>query len=477
MARASHHCEILDYYRHSRVGGSVDPEDSLMHPRSLKSKRVLIVGYGATGASVARFLKLHSINFAVADEGGSTMCRQLAISLDCAVHEQFTSELFEQFSVLVLSPGVPRSHFAVQSALEAGVDVVGDIELFASVVDAPVIAVTGSNGKSTVVSWVTRALQGAGIKAIACGNIGLPALDSLHDAADVYVLELSSYQLESTRSLKPLAASVLNVSDDHLDRYSDIEHYAAVKRSLYAQAEHCVVNQDDPRTWPQLDDELSGSCERFTLSLEPDVGTRWHRTEKEGHLWLCDDHFAFLAQRELSVPGDHNVANALAALALIEPLEIPFTALREGIVGFYGLPHRSEYLGESSGVRWYNDSKGTNIDACCKAIQAMPGPVVLIAGGISKGADFSLMRDVVSEHVKLVVLIGRDRLQIRDQLDGSVEIVLADDLRDAVITAKQHSDKGDVVLLSPACSSFDMFRNFEDRGEQFAATVEEVLAA
>jgi UDP-N-acetylmuramoylalanine--D-glutamate ligase len=446
-----------------------------MHPRSLNSQRVLIVGYGATGESVARFLQLHSITFEVADEGDSTIW--LESSLTCPLHKHFTSELFVQFDVLLLSPGVPRSHAAIQSALEAGVDVIGDIELFANVVDAPVIAVTGSNGKSTVVSWIAQALQGAGIKAIACGNIGLPALDSLHKAADVYVLELSSYQLESTRSLRPLAATVLNISDDHLDRYSDIEQYASVKRTLYAQAEHIVVNQDDPRTWPQPDEELSGTCERFSLCLEPDVGTRWHRTEKENKLWLCDDHFAFLAQQDLSVPGDHNVANALAVLALIEPLKVPFTALRESIIGFYGLPHRSEYLGESSGVRWYNDSKGTNIDACSKAIQAMPGPVVLIAGGISKGADFSLMRDVVSQHVKLVILMGRDRAQIRDQLDGSVELLLAEDLRDAVLIAKRRSDKGDVVLLSPACSSFDMFRNFEDRGEQFAATVEEVLAA
>ena len=448
-----------------------------MHPRSLISQRILIVGYGATGASVARFLRLHSLPFEVADEGGSTKCQELSDSLGCPVYEQFSSELFVQFDVLLLSPGVPRSHAAIQSALEAGVNVIGDIELFASVVDAPVIAVTGSNGKSTVVSLIAHALQGAGIKAIACGNIGLPALDSLEQAADVFVLELSSYQLESTRSLKPLSAAVLNISDDHLDRYSDLEHYALVKRSLYAQAEHCIVNQDDPLTWPQPEEEICGSCERFTLSVEPDVGTRWHRSEKESQLWLCDDHFAFLTQQNLSVPGDHNVANALAVLALIEPLEVPFTALREGMVGFYGLPHRSEFLGESSGVRWYNDSKGTNIDACRKAIQAMPGPVVLIAGGISKGADFSLMRDVVSQHVKLVILIGRDRNQIRDQLDGSVNILLANDLRDAVLMAKQYSDSGDAVLLSPACSSFDMFRNFEDRGEQFAATVEEVLAA
>ena len=203
MARASHHCAILDNHGHSRISGSVDLEDSLMHPRNLHSLRILIVGYGATGASVARFLQLHSISFEVADEGDSAACKELAVSLDSPVHEEFTSALFTRFDVLLLSPGVPRAHAAIQSAIEAGVNVIGDIELFANVVDAPVIAVTGSNGKSTVVTWIAQALQGAGIKAIACGNIGLPALDSLNEAADVYVLELSSYQLESTHSKLP----------------------------------------------------------------------------------------------------------------------------------------------------------------------------------------------------------------------------------------------------------------------------------
>ncbi len=448
-----------------------------MHPRTLTTKRVLIVGFGSTGASVARFLQLHDVTFEVADECDQQTASEHASTLSCEFHTQFSADLFKTFDVLVLSPGVPRSLTSIKEAIAAGVDVIGDIELFAGVVEAPVIAVTGSNGKSTVVSWIAHTLQGAGINAIACGNIGLPALDSLGESADVYVLELSSYQLESTRSLKPLAAAVLNVSDDHLDRYDDIEHYAAVKRSLLKDAEYCVVNQDDPRTWPQDDESIEGVCEKFTLSTKSDQNSRWHRVIKNDQTWLCDENFAFLDQSELSVPGDHNAANALAVLALIEPLQVPFTALKKGLVGFAGLPHRSEYIGESKGVRWYNDSKGTNIDACSKAIQAMPGSVILIAGGISKGADFSALRQLVEQRVKLLILIGRDRAQIRNQLEGSTTIIMAEELRSAVEAAHQHAKDGDVVLLSPACSSFDMFRNFEDRGEQFAATVEEVLAA
>jgi len=449
-----------------------------MHPRLLKKQRVLVVGYGVTGASVVRFLQRHAVHFELADECTPDNAAERSASLNCTVHSQFDTALFQQFDVLLLSPGIPRSHPAVVHALNKGVMVIGDIELFAAVVEMPVIAVTGSNGKSTVVSWIAHALQSAGIKAVACGNIGQPALDSLLLKADVFVLELSSYQLESTRSLQPLAATVLNVSDDHLDRYDDMEHYAATKRTVFDNAGLCVVNQDDPRTWPVGTEATASDCiERFTLSVGQDAASRWHPVLKEGELWLCDDQFALLAQSQLAVPGEHNLANALAVLALIEALAIPFTALRKGLVSFTGLPHRTEFLGEQAGVRWYNDSKGTNVDACSKAVRAMPGPVLLIAGGIAKGADFSQLYSVVQQRVRLLVLIGRDRDQISEQLAGSTYIVMAEDINEAVQICRQEACTGDVVLLSPACSSFDMFKNFEDRGEKFAAAVEEVLAA
>lgn len=459
----------------------------------LKGKRILIVGYGVTGSSVARFLQRNHIDFDVADQCTDAKALMLsqelngrvgvlnATAADIAqdqtpvIYNCFDIELFTRYSVIVLSPGVPRSTPSLVEALAQGVDIVGDIELFAGSVDAPVIAVTGSNGKSTVVSWIASALQGAGIKAVACGNIGQPALDSLETGVDVYVLELSSYQLESTRSLQPLSAAVLNVTDDHLDRYDDIDHYAAVKRQVFNGATHCVANRDDPRTWPT--DSDASDIEYFTLSLDAGDDARWRRINKDDQLWLSDDHYGLLDQIELSLPGDHNVANALVVLALIEPLEVPFTALKEGLIQFAGLPHRSQFLGEKAGVRWFNDSKGTNIDACSKAVQAMPGPVLLIAGGIAKGADFSHLRGTVQQHVRLVVLIGQDRELIAGQLQGTAELMMADDLREAVNICKRKARSGDVVLLSPACSSFDMFTNFEDRGDQFVAVVEEVLAA
>ncbi len=427
-----------------------------------------------TGASVARFLARHNIAFDVAEQCDEATAQTLGISLGCKVHKQFELSVFSEYPVLILSPGVPRATPAIQAALAAGIDVVGDIELFAGVVDVPVIAVTGSNGKSTVVSWIAHVLKSVGIDAVACGNIGQPALDSLAAMPDVIVLELSSYQLESTRSLKPLSATVLNVSDDHLDRYDGIEHYAAVKRSVFNGATHCVANWDDPRTWPEAG---VTPCEYFTLAMDASETSRWHRSRKNGVTWLCDDGYALMPQAGLSVPGDHNAANALAVLALIEPLAIPFPALQAGLSGFAGLAHRTEYLGEQNGVRWYNDSKGTNVDACITAIKAMPGSVVLIAGGISKDADFTPLRAVLKERVRVAVMIGRDRARIIEQLADTVPIVEAQTLREAVALARQHAQPGDVVLLSPACSSFDMFRNFEDRGVQFTRAVEEVLAA
>lgn len=466
-----------------------------MNLHELTNKRVLIVGYGVTGSSVARFLQRNGIMFDVADQCDETTAAKLArqlnghvAALDAAaglseptqnlapvIYSGFDIALFVRYPIIILSPGVPRSLPPLVEALAQGVDIIGDIELFAGVVDAPVIAVTGSNGKSTVVSWIASTLQGAGIRAVACGNIGQPALDSLAPGVDVYVLELSSYQLESTRSLQPLSATVLNVSDDHLDRYDNIDQYAEVKRRVFNNATHSVANRDDSRTLPAETHE--GAVEYFTLAFDASSSARWHRTDKDQQIWLCDDQYGLVDQAELSVPGEHNVANALVVLALIEPLEIPFTALKDGLIQFGGLPHRSQYLGEKAGVRWFNDSKGTNIDACTKAVESMPGPVLLIVGGIAKGADFSQLRGTVQQHVRLLVLIGQDREQIATQLKDCAQLLMAGDLQDAVDICKQEARSGDVVLLSPACSSFDMFKNFEDRGEQFVAAVEEVLAA
>jgi len=399
-----------------------------------------------------RFLKRHGVPFEVADsalaerisgEGESCPEDLLGITL----HSTFSNDLFCSFDVIVLSPGVPRELEPVQAALANDVDVIGDIELFADVVNAPVIAVTGSNGKSTVVSWV----------------------------ADVLV--------------KADLPTVLNISDDHLDRYTSIDHYAAVKRSVLTQADNIVVNEDDPRTWPdaQNDGLHSGEAEstKSSISLSTSVtstemvdgNTRWHRHLDEAATWLCRNGEPLIDQSRLSVPGEHNALNALAVLALIESLDVDVESVVENLPAFSGLPHRTEALGEHQGVRWYNDSKGTNIDACIKAIEAMPGPVILIAGGIGKDADFTELGPVVQAYVSKAVLIGRDAELIATALDPFTTCVHVESLKAAVDLAKEQAKPGEVVLLSPACSSFDMFNSYEHRGEVFRSLVHEVLAA
>lgn len=428
-------------------------------------KRVLVAGLGVTGLSVVKYLLRTSVDFDIADERDAHQSIGIH-NKNVQRHTQFSAELFCSFDIIVLSPGIARAHPAVAAALQAGVDVIGDIELFADAVDVPVIAVTGSNGKSTVVAWLTDVVNECGTRAIACGNIGEPALDALLGDAQVLVLELSSYQLESTRSLRPIAATVLNVSEDHLDRYDDIEQYAATKRRIYENAEYCLANYDDVRTWPQPAENFS--CDFFSVSTT-DSGSKEESTAR----WQR----ALVADVSLAVPGDHNKSNALVVLALSSVLNLCIERCIGALAKFSGLAHRSQFVVEAAGVRWFNDSKGTNVDACEKAIVAMGSPVILIAGGIAKGADFTALQATMKEHVKLLLLLGQDKQTIAADLQGSAEIQIVDTLHEAVTTAHQCAVSGDAVLLSPACASFDMFDNFEHRGEQFVAAVNEVLAA
>jgi len=450
-----------------------------MMPEILKDRRVLIVGCGVTGASVARFLYARDVPFDLVDEGvvpAQELAEELAQS---AVFSVIDAALLKQYDVLVLSPGIARAHTAVSAAIKHGVLVIGDLELFAQVVTAPVIAVTGSNGKSTVVAWLSSVASAVGVHAVPCGNIGVPALDALDESVELYVLELSSYQLESTKSLQPLCATVLNISDDHMDRYASIEDYASVKRSIYQRAAWCVLNSDDSRTWPPAsnDEIVPQGCFSLTSDCHAENMTCWHRTDSGSVVSLCRDSQPLIDQTALRLPGNHNIANALAVLALLEPLNLAPDAVLAALLKWNGLAHRTEYIAEYEGVRWYNDSKGTNVDACINAVLAMPGPVVLIAGGIGKGADFSPLCDVIRAHVHTLVLIGRDAALLADVLEGCAEIVHADTLQHAVSVAAERARVGDVVLLSPACSSFDMFKNFIDRGEQFTAAVKARCAA
>ena len=507
-----------------------------MRTGELRGRRTVIVGAGVTGASVARHLAREGIDFDVADAGPDGARAALARALEAprstapdaparpdgeraALEAALGRARYHDgldaldHEVLVLSPGIPRARPEIAGAIARGARVIGDVELFAGAVDAPVVAVTGSNGKSTVVAWLAHALRAAGVDARACGNIGLAALDALAPGADgaigaaagaprAYVLELSSYQLESTESLRPLAATVLNVSEDHLDRYASIERYAETKRRVYRGAHRAVANADDARTLPdgRAPDALLGTDAPGrgpADAVGPASGTagpdavappvRWHLAANDPAHGpaLRRDGEAVLPLDALRPPGRHNALNALAVLALAEPLlgalgrgdAATRAALAAGLAGWEGLPHRTELVHEAGGVRWYDDSKGTNPEACARAVEAMPGPVVLILGGLDKGADFRALAPLVAGRARLVLLIGRDRARIARALEGAAPQRECDTLEAAVAVAAGAARPGDAVLLSPGCASFDMFRNFEERGMRFRAAARAEAAA
>lgn len=434
---------------------------------------ILVVGLGQTGLSVVRHLRGRGQDVVVVDS------REHPPGLDelrtrypeVPVYTgTFDEALFIGAQQLIVSPGVPLSEQAIMSAVKGGVEAVGDIELFAREVNAPVIAITGSNGKSTVTALVGEMARQAGFEVAVGGNIGTPALELLKRKVDLYVLELSSFQLEAVQSLKPVAATVLNVSPDHMDRYTDLQHYMNVKQHIYHNCKHAIINCDDAHVKKMRNghERVSG----FTLG-EPAIGDFGLRVF-EGQSWLCKGGKKLVLENELKLGGRHNTANALAALALGEAAGLDMDDMLATLKTFGGLPHRTQWVREIDGVNWYNDSKGTNVGATLAAIEGMmvKNKLILIAGGLGKGADFSPLRDAVKNKVRLVVLIGEDAPKIEQALQDVVPVMFATGMEEAVRIADDLSHVGDAVLLSPACASFDMFRGFEHRGEVFIRAVE-----
>ncbi|MET0102001.1 MAG: UDP-N-acetylmuramoyl-L-alanine--D-glutamate ligase [Sedimenticola sp.] len=437
--------------------------------------KTLVVGLGKTGLSCARFLATRDVPVAITDS------REQPPGLDELRSElpdtalflgAFEAAVFEAADRLVVSPGVPVDQPLIRQAMARGVPVIGDIELFAQAADAPVAAITGSNGKSSVTTLLGEMADRAERRVKVGGNLGEPALDLLSDEADLYVLELSSFQLETTHTLAPRVAVVLNVSADHMDRYDSMASYADAKARIYNNAEVGVFNLDDPRVMAMRGAESSALF--FTLG-EPGEGTFGLRAEDD-RLWLCFEQERLVAADELKVPGRHNLANALAALAMGRALDLPMAAMLDALREFKGLPHRTQFVAEHAGVRWYNDSKGTNVGACIAALNGFVSAsgddrTVLIAGGDGKGADFSDLKPVVEETARGVVLMGRDAALIAGAIGDKVPVVFAEDMDEAVARAAELALPGDRVLLSPACASFDMYRSYEHRGEVFMTTV------
>ncbi len=445
----------------------------------LAHRRVLVLGLGETGLSAVRWLARRGAVVRVADSReapphAADLARDFpGVILDTG---PFRAASFAEAELVVASPGVPLAEPQVQAALERGIPVVGDVELFAltlRTLAAPprVLAITGSNGKSTVTRMAEALCRAAGARALAAGNIGLPVLDVLdgEERPEVVVLELSSFQLETTASLDAVAATVLNLSEDHMDRYAGMADYAAAKARVFQGGGLMVLNRDDPLSLALA--QPGRAVVTFGLDApggERDYGLR----SVDGEAWLACGTENLMPVRELPLAGLHNAANALAALALCRALGYEWAPLLEGLRRFKGLPHRVEKVGEVNGVTFYDDSKGTNVGATEAALKGMTCPVVLIAGGDGKGQDFGPLGPAVAGKARAVVLIGRDADLIEAAVAGrDVPILREVTLEAAVKTAFQTARPGDAVLLSPACASWDMFRNYVHRAEVFITAV------
>mgnify|MGYP001823789151 FL=1 len=442
-----------------------------------KTCRTLVVGLGETGLSVARYLSGQGVPVAVVDSRSEPPALERSradLPADVAVFlGDFSAEAFERAEQIIISPGVSLQEPAIAAAMARGVPVTGDIELFAQAATAPLIAVTGSNGKSTVVTLLGAMARRAGLDVRVGGNIGTPALDLITEQEpDLYVLELSSFQLETLSSLRPQAAAVLNVSADHMDRYPDLQAYAATKQSIFRQAAVQVFNLDDALVSSLVDRTRPHTG--FTCSV-PDNGN-YGLVVIDAQTWLARGSEPIMPASAISMAGQHNLANALAALAMGEAAGIPLASMVETLTEFRGLPHRMQYVGCGNNVRWFNDSKGTNVGAALAAIEGVDGQLVLIAGGDGKGADFTPLATALQGKGRAAVLIGKDAGLLETLLQGVVPLRRATDMSEAVRFAAELAQPGDSVLLSPACASTDMFRNFEQRGDVYMQSVQEYLS-
>jgi UDP-N-acetylmuramoylalanine--D-glutamate ligase len=442
-----------------------------------KQFNTVVVGLGKTGFACARYLAAQGVSFAVTDNRDEPpMLIEMAAALpDVPLYlGGFDESLLISADHLLLSPGVSLQEDAIVKAIDSGVEVYGDIELFCRNITAPVIAITGSNGKSTVTTLVAEMLRAANFKVVEGGNLGTPALDLLGDNdPDVYVLELSSFQLETVTSLNAIASVVLNVSPDHLDRYEALAEYSSVKECIYDGSGTIVFNLDDPAVACMARNHRT--CIGFTL-YDPASGNYGVR-DYDGERWIVKGEDKIILVNDLRISGEHNIANAMAAIALAETMNCPLVAMLSVLRSFPGLEHRCQWIAEHANVKWFNDSKGTNVGATCAAIKGLAADenIVLIAGGDGKGADFSELEDVAEGRLKAAIVLGKDGPEIGEVLLNVVPVHSVDSLEMAVETAVRIARAGDIVLLSPACASLDMFENYQARGDAFVAAVKNAL--
>lgn len=442
-----------------------------------KNSHFTIVGMGVTGLSCARFFASRNISFRIVDSRNMPPLKTL-LDKEFPHVEQYCGEfytgLFDKNDVLVISPGMALGEPEIARALEQGAKLSSDIELFLAEVNRPVVAITGSNGKSTVTSLVGEIFKNAGMKTCVAGNIGLPVLEQIIDGQvfDVFVLELSSFQLERLSSLSAKAVTILNVTEDHMDRYEDFAGYLSAKQRIFTGAENIIVNRDDPLTAPIN----NGNQQIITFGMSEPAPSELGVLQYDGREWIVYGQEHLFPVDELKIKGRHNIANAMAAMALCKSLDIDWRPMQDTLKKFSGLPHRCEWVGDVSGISFYNDSKATNVGAAVAAIggfAANKGRLFLIAGGQDKDSDFTPMAEIVRRCVAHVFLIGKDAIKLESVI-GSDICTFSSDLGCAVNDAYNFAQAGDIVLLAPACASFDMFKNYEDRGDSFVRAVKKL---
>ena len=439
----------------------------MQYLNEIKNKQITVLGLGVTGLGIVRFLLSHGLTPKVIDSRvtppGIDWLKEHAPTLDTHFGNLDDAELCSS-DMIIISPGLSLKIPAVANAINAGVEVIGDVELFARINSKPVVAVTGSNGKSTVVTLAYEVLKQAGYKVALGGNIGTAVLDLLSDDFDVYVLELSSFQLDTTTSLKPVSATVLNVSEDHLDRYDSYQAYIDSKLSIYDGAELIIVNADDRQTHPVE----RGSTPLISFGAQQGD---YHLAQHNGETHFMVKGDAFLPVDTLAVVGKHNYLNTLAVMALLSPFEVSKEQYKNALGQFNGLAHRCQFVAELNGVKYFNDSKATNVGATIAAIDSLASGgenLIVIAGGDAKGADLNALKPYIEQHVKALICFGKDASDLAAITNKSY---LTNNMEEAVTLAKVLSSTGNIVLLAPACASIDMYNNYMQRGDDFVQCV------
>jgi UDP-N-acetylmuramoylalanine--D-glutamate ligase len=446
----------------------------------LKNKHIVVLGAGLTGLSCVQFLHNQNIPCVVNDSRKNPIDNiEFATRFGNTqlVTGHWDKTLISTADILIVSPGIDTSIAEIANNISSSCSVMGDVELYCQLSETPILAVTGSNGKSTVVSLLAHIGEELGFDVQLGGNIGSPVLDKIAQTNDYLILELSSFQLETLTSMQAIAATVLNVSADHLDRHKTVENYSAIKQSIYSQCQIAVVNRDDSSTKVANEDKLEK-----LVSFGSDIPETGHFGLKEiaSQQYLMFGEQTLVAINELPLAGLHNALNYLSVLALGYSAGWPITKMVSHFLSFPGLSHRCQRVASNDGISWINDSKATNVGAALAAINGLSGIIaknsnlVLIAGGEGTGADFSPLKKSIAEHIDHLYTLGRDGDQIASLTDRTTKV---SSIKEAVIQAKQSAKAGDVILLSPACASFDMFKNYEERGLAFIDAVQSVQEA